>query len=111
MKKMMPTICSLLSLLVTTGGCSEVFVDREAARLAKENVLWRTTIEPKENLTVQELNQRVADKYVHYRYVVGSGGRGMLLPRFLHELLAGNKISVEELDKLGFTITKKDLVH
>lgn len=107
MKKVTLTIC----LLLFVGGCSGVFVDKEAARLARENVLWRTTVEPKEDFTVEELNQRVADKYVDYRYSYGSHGRGMLLPRFLHELFAGDKISVEELDELGFGITKEDLTR
>jgi len=109
MKRMTLTIC--LSSLGAATGCSGIFVDKEVARLAKENVLWRTTVEPKEDLTIEELNQRVADKYVEYRYSLSGDGRGMLLSRFLHELLAGDKISVKELDELGFGIREEDLIR
>ena len=97
-------ILMVLALLLLSGCCT---VDREVARVAKESILWRAQVEPKENLTTEELNQKIADKYVSLRYAIGPDGRGQFLTRFLHEVCHGHKISVEELASLGYTIKER----
>ena len=104
----------LLMTLLIASGCGAVFVDKECARLAKEGVIWKTTVLTKKSADLpgvgdteelERLNQKVVEKYVYLRY---ANRDSMLLPRLLHELFTGDKIAVEELEKLGFTLDAND---
>ena len=91
-------------------------MDKECARLAKESVLWKTTVLARRHADLptandvkelERLNQKVAKKYIDLRYSRDTLA-GMVLPKFLHELFTGHKITVKELEKLGFTLDAND---
>lgn len=114
MKKLIMTIC-LLALSMTLG-CSTIFVDRECARLAKEGVIWKTTVLTRKSADLpdvddveelEKLNQKIVEKYIELRYSRDTR-YSMFLPSLLHELFAGNKMTVEVLEKLEFTLDAND---
>lgn len=109
MKKTALMIC----LVVVMSGCATIFVDRECARLAKEGVIWKTTVLARKSADLpdvddveelERLNQKIVEKYIELRYAHDSN----VLPRLLHELFTGNKMTVKELEKLEFTLDAND---
>ena len=103
----------LVIALLMMSGCGAVFVDRECARLAKEGVIWKTTVMARKSTDLpdvddteelERLNQKIMEKYIELRYSHDS----MVLPRLLHELFTGDKMTVKELEKLEFTVDAND---
>ena len=108
----------LLVLLVVATGCSTTkFVDRRAANMAKDGVLYMSCSLAKvpadlpgpdnpELLAV--LNDRVMTKYINLRYGEYPGGRDMMLWKACQRLTTGERITLDQLDQLGCLLTVED---